>query len=172
MHQLAAFFFQDAAYAFCLGVKGARGVETEAALGIGGAVDDAGQLGPSDGTGTHGARLHGDVERAVTEVFAAQLVSCHRDGLHLGMGGDVGERLRQVVSARYDAIFAHDNRSNGYLALLQGWRASSSARCMYCSSLVMGFSFFLRCFDVSMFSRLNETDFLEEIAALVAFLVA
>ena len=101
-------------------MKGAGSYVVIATLVVGRAIDDASQLGPAKGAGTHRTRFDGDVERAVGQVFTAQLVGGSGDGLHLGVGGDVAERLRQVVGAGNNAVLAYDDRANGYLSLAIG----------------------------------------------------
>ena len=66
-------------------------------LGVFPAINDTGNLRPPQGSGTHGTGLHGDVEGTVGQVLAAKGVGSGGDGLHLGMGSHVAERLRQVV---------------------------------------------------------------------------
>ena len=46
------------------------GEEGVTALDVEGAVDDAGDLRPGEGSGTHGTGLDGDVEGAIGEIFA------------------------------------------------------------------------------------------------------
>ena len=84
------------------------------------AVDDARDLCPADGAGTHHTRLDGDIERTLVKVFPAQEVCCRGDGLHLGMSRHVAERLCEVVAAGDDAVLAHDDGTDGNLALLIG----------------------------------------------------
>ena len=71
LHQLAALFLKNAPCYCCLGVHGMWGIRVEAPFLVGTAIDNAGKLCPANGTGTHGARLHGDIKRAVCEVFAS-----------------------------------------------------------------------------------------------------
>ena len=84
------------------------------------AVDDARDLCPADGAGTHHTRLDGDIERTLVKVFPAQEVCCRGDGLHLSMSRHVAERLCEVVAAGDDAVLAHDDGTDGNLALLIG----------------------------------------------------
>ena len=84
------------------------------------AVDDAWDLRPADGTGTHHTRFDGDVEGALGEILPAQQVGSRGDGLHLGVGRDVAERLREVVATGDDTVLAHHDGTNGYLPLLIG----------------------------------------------------
>ena len=84
------------------------------------AVDDARDLCPADGAGTHHTRLDGDIERTLVKVFPAQEVRCRGDGLHLSMSRHVAERLCEVVAAGDDAVLAHDDGTDGNLALLIG----------------------------------------------------
>ena len=46
LHQLAAVLLEDTAFARRLGMKHARGILAETALGVGGTIDDARDLGP------------------------------------------------------------------------------------------------------------------------------
>ena len=84
------------------------------------AVDNAWNLCPADGTGTHNTRLDGDVERTLGEILSAQQVGGRGDGLHLGMGRHVAERLREVMATGDDTVLAHHDGADGYLAFLKG----------------------------------------------------
>jgi hypothetical protein len=55
LHQLAAFFFEDAASYRTFRVQGVRCIVCIATLLVATAIDDAGYLAPSQGSGTHGA---------------------------------------------------------------------------------------------------------------------
>ena len=116
LHEFAAVRFEDAGGDGGLGMEGVRGEEVIATLIILTAVDDARDLRPADGAGTHRARLHGDVEGAVGEVLAAEGIGSGGDSLHLGMGRDVTECFRQVVAAGHDALPAHHDAANGDFA--------------------------------------------------------
>ena len=120
LHELAAFFFKHATRDGATRVEGMRRIVAVAALFVATAVDDAGNLTPTQGAGTHGAGFYCDVKRAVRQVFAAQLVGGLCDGLHLGMGRHVVQRLCQVVGAGNDAVLAHDNGAYGDFALVVG----------------------------------------------------
>ena len=52
------FFGNDSGGDFCSGVEQGRGIERETALGVRGAVDDAADLRPVEGCGTHRTRLY------------------------------------------------------------------------------------------------------------------
>ena len=116
LHEGSTFFFEDSAGDGAFRMEGVGGEALEPPLLVVGTIDEAAYLCPSDGSGAHSARLHGDVERALGQVFASELVGSHRDGLHLGMGGDVDEGLGQVVGSGNDAIAACDDGSDGDLA--------------------------------------------------------
>ena len=117
---MAAFFFKDAAFAFCFRVHHSRGIFTETAFGIVRAVDDTCDLCPSDGTCTHGAGLYSDVEGAFGKILTSQRIGCHCDGLHFGMCSRVNERLGQVVGTGNHLVFAYHYGTNRYLAFFKG----------------------------------------------------
>ena len=73
LHELAALVFEYAASHGTFRMQGMRCIVGIATLLVATAIDNAGYLAPSQGSGTHGAGLYGDVERAVGEVLAAQL---------------------------------------------------------------------------------------------------
>ena len=90
------------------------------ALIVGSTINYAGYLGPPYRTGTHGAGLNGDIECAVGKVFAAKGIGSSGDGLHLGMGRNIAERLGEIMGARYHAVLAYYYCPDGNLARLQG----------------------------------------------------
>ena len=120
LHQLAALVFQNAGRDSAAGMQGLRSQQCEAALFVVAAVDDAGNLAPAKGSGTHGARLYGNIECTVGQVFAAQFIGGGSDSLHLGMSRDVVQRLCQVMGARYHTVLTYDDGTDGYLALVEG----------------------------------------------------
>jgi hypothetical protein len=81
-----------------------------AAFGVVGAPDHAAYLAPSECGGTHQARLHSDVERAINQIFTAKIARRGSYGLHFGMSGDVGEGFGEVVSTS-DYCTAAQNHS-------------------------------------------------------------
>lgn len=88
----------------------------EASLLIGCAVDEAGELCPADGSGTHHARFHGHIECAAREILATREVGGRRNGLHFGMGRHVVQHLREVMGARNDAFARRYHASHRNLA--------------------------------------------------------
>ena len=114
-HKLRALGFEHSGCDLRLLVEG-RGAEgVIAALVVGSAIYHAGNLAPAECSGTHEARLHGDVEGAVGEIFTAKIGGCRGDSLHLGVGGDIGERFGEVVCACNDAPAASDDGTDGHL---------------------------------------------------------
>ena len=71
LHKLTAFLFEDASGNGTTGMEGVGGEIGVATLGVATAIDDAGNLTPSESSGTHGTGFDGDVEGAVGEVFSA-----------------------------------------------------------------------------------------------------
>ena len=71
LHEFAAVGLKNAGGDGGLGMESVRGEEVIATLIILTAIDDAGDLRPADGAGTHGAGLDCDVECAVGKIFAA-----------------------------------------------------------------------------------------------------
>ena len=116
LHEFATVGLKNAGGDSGLGMESVRGEEVIATLIVLTAVDDARDLCPADGAGTHGAGLDGDVEGAIGEVLAAKGVGSGGDGLHLGMGCYIAECLGEVVGTRDDAIFAYHHGADGYLA--------------------------------------------------------
>ena len=120
LHEFAAVGLKDAGGDGGLGMEGVRGEEVIATLIILTAVDDARDLRPADGAGTHGAGLDGDVEGAIGEVLAAKGVGSGGDSLHLGMGSNIVERLRQIMGTGHNTIFAYHDAADGYLTFVEG----------------------------------------------------
>ena len=116
LHEFAAVGLKNAGGDSGLGMESVRGEEVIATLIVLTAVDDARDLCPADGAGTHGAGLDGNVKGAIGKVLTAKGVGSGGDGLHLGMGSDIAEGLRKVVGTRDDAIFAYHHGADGYLA--------------------------------------------------------
>lgn len=88
-------------------------------LVVGRSKDDPSDLAPSQRAGAHQARFHRHIDGAVVEVFAAEVVCCRRDGLHLGVRGDIGKCFGEVVRACDDLSAAHDNRSDGHFVAFE-----------------------------------------------------
>ena len=134
MHKLAAFLFEDTASYCTFRMQSMRRIVGIAAFFVTTAIDNAGYLAPAKGSGTHGAGLYSDVERAVGKVLATQFISCSSDSLHLGVGGYVVQRLCQIVGSCYDTVLTDHHGSNGYLALVKSL-LSLGKSLIYCSSL-------------------------------------
>ena len=96
-HELTALVFKNTTDDFCLRVHRPRSVFVITTLLVGRTIDDTGDLRPANGTGTHRTGFDGDVERTLRQVFPAKGIGSSGDGLHLGMGGDIAEGLRQIM---------------------------------------------------------------------------
>lgn len=108
---------EDSGYNSGAGMERRLSVGRVAALGVGRADYDAVHLRPRYGSSAHQARLYGDIERAAGEVFAAEGLRRGRNGLHLGVGGDVGKRFGEVMTAPYNgAPRPYDNSAYRHLA--------------------------------------------------------
>ena len=90
-----------------------------AAFVVGRAIDNARYLAPGQSSGAHQARLHGDVDGAVNKIFSAKHSGGRGDGLHLGMGSDVGECFGEVVRACYHLSVAHYHGTDWHLVGLR-----------------------------------------------------
>ena len=115
LHQLPTVLGKHAAGDTRLGMQGTGCVFMVATFRVITAIDDARHLCPSQGTGTHGAWLHGDVECAVRQVLATQRVGSGGNGRHLRMGSDIAKSLCQVMGTRHHPLFAHHDTADGYL---------------------------------------------------------
>ena len=90
-----------------------------ATLIVGGTIHNTGYLRPTDGTGTHGAGLNGNIQCTLGKILATQRVGSGSNGLHLGMGGNIAQRFGEVVRTRHYPILTHHHGTNGYLARLK-----------------------------------------------------
>ena len=86
-----------------------------AALGIAGTEDDALHARMNERAGAHGARLLGDVERAVGEPPVAGGFLGLGEGEHLRVGGGIAEEFHLIEGAGDDASGAHDDGADGNL---------------------------------------------------------
>lgn len=120
LHQRATLFFKHARSDLRLGMERLGRKDRKATLGVAGAVDKAAQLRPADSAGTHDARLDGDVERTLIEILTAEGIGGTRDGLHLGMSGNVGKGFGEVVAARYNLVAAHNDNAYRNLVAVHG----------------------------------------------------
>ena len=85
LHERLAFLFQHTRCNGCLRVECIGGISGVTSLLIASSIHHSRNLCPSDGTSAHHARLHGDVERAVLEIFSTKHVGARGDGLHLSL---------------------------------------------------------------------------------------
>ena len=80
----------------------------------------AANLAPPSRSGTHNAWFYSDVQGAACKVFGAEHLGGGGECQHFGVGGDVVEPFGEVVGARNDGVVAHDDCTDGYLALVVG----------------------------------------------------
>jgi hypothetical protein len=73
-----------------------------AALGIIGAVDEAGDAGLDDGAGAHAARLDSDIERGVSKAVVAEKAGGFAQDDDFGVGGGVAIADRAIASTGED----------------------------------------------------------------------
>ena len=98
------------------------GIGRVASFGVGRTDDNPCEVAPADGSGAHQARLHRDVQRAVVEILSAEGGRRGRDGLYLGVRGDVGQALGKVVAAaEHSAVRGRDD--GAYRHFAEGCRA-------------------------------------------------
>ena len=97
------------------------GKTTVTAFWIGRTVNNAAYLRPSQGSGTHQARLHGDVECAPGQILSSKRRGSCRNGLHLGMSRYIGEGFGKVVTASHNPPAGRDyDGPDGHFAGLKG----------------------------------------------------
>jgi hypothetical protein len=78
-------------------------------FGVGGGVDEAGDSGVEDRSGTHGAGFEGGVEGAVFKAVVAEMLASFAEGYDFGMGGGVAVAEDSVLASAYDFVFVdHD----------------------------------------------------------------
>lgn len=116
LHEGSAFLLKHACSNFGFRVKSLWCVDVKSALVVACTVNHSLYLCPADGSGAHGARLNGYVERAVGEILAAHEVLGSRYGLHFGVCSYVAQRFGKVVGTRNYAVVTHDDGSYRYFA--------------------------------------------------------
>jgi len=87
-----------------------------AGLGVGGAVDEAGDAGVDEGSGAHRAGLEGDVEGGAVDPPAAGAATGLAQGDDLGVAGRVGVGLAGVEADAGDAAVLDDEGADGDVA--------------------------------------------------------
>jgi hypothetical protein len=80
-----------------------------AGLGVGGAVDEAGDAGVDEGPGAHRARLEGDVEGGAVDSPAALVATGLAEGDDLGVAAGVGGGLAGVEAGADDGAGVDDD---------------------------------------------------------------
>ena len=84
-----------------------------------GAVHDPGNFAPVQCACAHKARLDGNINGGVGEVFAAEVIESGGKGDDFCVCGGVVELLYLVASACDDAVVLYDERADGYLACVE-----------------------------------------------------
>ena len=67
------------------------------------------RLRPCNGSGTHDARLNGDIKSTFIEIFTAKRSGGGSNRLHFGMRGDIGQSLSQIMGTGNNAVFANND---------------------------------------------------------------
>lgn len=75
-------------------------------------IDDAGDLTPTQGTGTHDTWFKCDVYCAVGKIFTSDGRLCRSQGLHFGMSSDVAKMLGVVMCTSNYLILTYNNSSD------------------------------------------------------------
>ena len=73
-----------------------------------------------NGSGTHGAGFHRDVEITVRQAVVADNVAGFTQGLHFGVRRGIVIADGTVAAASHDLAVAHDDCSNRHLAKRKG----------------------------------------------------
>lgn len=126
-HQLPALLGSDSPHNDGAGMKNGSVHRGKPPLGIGRSIDHTPDLAPGTRTGTHHAGLHGDIEGAILQVLAAQRRSRSSNGLHLGMGRGIAQKLHQIVPTAHYPLTANHHGTYGDLSSTQ-----RLARLRYC----------------------------------------
>jgi len=101
-------------------VAGGGGVETHAGfdrttLGVGGAVIEPADSGKRDGGRAHGAGLERDIEIAIDQPLAADLVGGSTNGENFGVGGRIAIGESAVPGGGNDLAVPHDDAADRHL---------------------------------------------------------
>ena len=86
-----------------------------AALGVARAVIEPADAGKRDGGRAHGTGLERDIEVAIDQPLAADLVGGGADGENLGMRGRIAVGERPVPGGSYDFAVPHDHATDRHL---------------------------------------------------------
>ena len=116
-YQCSALLGEHTGVDFCLWMQHIGCEDGVATLWVGCAVNESAYLCPGYSTGAHGARLHGNVECAVGEVFPAKASRCRGYGLHFGVCGNVVQPLCEVMRTGNYLIIANYDCSDWHLAV-------------------------------------------------------
>ena len=117
--QSEALVAQHARFGFRLGMEH-RAEAREAVFRVVGGTNHLADVGVAQGSGAHGARLQGNIERTLVQVFGTQGVGRSSNGEHLGVGGYIVEGFGLVVRPRNDFVVAHHHRPDGDFVGLYG----------------------------------------------------
>ena len=72
------------------------------------------RLRPCNGSGTHDARLNGDIKSTFIEIFTAKRSGGGSNRLHFGMRGHIGQSLSQIMGTGNNAVLSNNDSPNGY----------------------------------------------------------
>jgi hypothetical protein len=86
-------------------------------FGVGCSVDEAGDAGVEDRSGTHGTGFERGVEGAVFEAIVRERATCFAEGDNLSVGGGVAVAEDPVLASADDFVFVNYDCAHGYFAV-------------------------------------------------------
>ena len=101
----------------CWVIEDAQDRAAGSGFGIGGSVDEAGEAGVENGSGTHGTGFEGGVKSAVFEAVVFEGEAGFAEGYDFGVGGGVGVAEDSVLASADDLVVVDDDCAYGDFAV-------------------------------------------------------